>query len=123
MYIMRLYNSDTGKAAAVSVFLFVITLILSLILFGIMSDKDARKQKKLERVFLVLIMNATRSSAQIYIPLIIPAAAAPTVLFFMKQYMESTLSIEMIEAARIDGSGELHTFNRVISRKIFSILY
>lgn len=49
-----------------------------------------------------------------YIPLIIPAIASPTVVFFMKQYMESTLSIEMIEAARIDGSGEFRTFNRII---------
>lgn len=49
-----------------------------------------------------------------YIPLIIPTIAAPTVVFFMKQYMESTLSIEMIEAARIDGSREFHTFNRIV---------
>ncbi|MCD8336187.1 MAG: carbohydrate ABC transporter permease [Lachnospiraceae bacterium] len=49
-----------------------------------------------------------------YIPLIIPTIAAPTVVFFMKQYMESILSIEMIEAARIDGSGELRTFNSVV---------
>ena len=49
-----------------------------------------------------------------YIPLIIPTIATPAVVFFMKQYMESTLSIEMIEAARIDGSGELHTINRSI---------
>ena len=49
-----------------------------------------------------------------YIPLIIPTIAAPTVVFFMKQYMESTLSLEMIEAARIDGSKEWHTFNRII---------
>jgi multiple sugar transport system permease protein len=48
-----------------------------------------------------------------YIPLIIPAIATPTVVFFMKQYMDSTMSIEMIEAARIDGSGELKTFNRI----------
>ena len=49
-----------------------------------------------------------------YIPLIIPAIASPAVVFFMKQYMESTLSIEMIEAARIDVSREWHTFNRII---------
>lgn len=49
-----------------------------------------------------------------YIPLIIPAIASPTVVFFMKQYMESTLSIEMIEASRIDGAGEFHTFNRIV---------
>ncbi|MCD7866994.1 MAG: carbohydrate ABC transporter permease [Clostridiales bacterium] len=48
-----------------------------------------------------------------YIPLIIPTIATPTVVFFMKQYMESSLSLEMIEAARIDGSGEFHTFNTI----------
>ena len=49
-----------------------------------------------------------------YIPLIIPCIAAPAVVFFMKQYMESTLSIEMIEAARIDGAGEFRIFNTII---------
>ena len=43
MYIMRLYNSDVGKAAAVSVILFAVTLIVSLILFASMSDKDERR--------------------------------------------------------------------------------
>lgn len=32
----------------------------------------------------------------------------------MKQYMESTLSIEMIEAARIDGAREFRIFNTII---------
>ena len=49
-----------------------------------------------------------------YVPLIIPAIAAPTVVFFMKQYMESTLSLEMIEAARIDGCGEIGIFLKVV---------
>ena len=46
-----------------------------------------------------------------YWPLIVPSVAAPAIVFFMKQYMESTLSKELVEAARIDGSGEFHTFN------------
>ena len=46
MYILRLYNSDVGKAAAVSVILFAVTLIVSLILFASMSDKDERRMKK-----------------------------------------------------------------------------
>ena len=49
-----------------------------------------------------------------YVPLIIPTIASPAVVFFMKQYMEASLSKEMIEAARIDGSGEFHTFNTII---------
>ena len=48
-----------------------------------------------------------------YIPLIIPAIAAPSTIFFMRQYMQSTFSKELVEAARIDGSGEFRTFNRI----------
>lgn len=49
-----------------------------------------------------------------FIPLIIPAVAAPVVFFFMKQYMESSLPLEIVEAARIDGSNEFRTFNEII---------
>lgn len=49
-----------------------------------------------------------------FIPLIIPAIASPVVFFFMLQYMESALPIEIIEASRIDGSGEFNTFNRIV---------
>ncbi len=48
-----------------------------------------------------------------YLTLIIPAAAAPSTVYFMKQYMQSALSVEIIEAARIDGSGEFSTFNKI----------
>lgn len=48
-----------------------------------------------------------------YWPLIIPAMAAPSTVYFMKQYMQGALSIEIIEAARIDGSNEVATFNRI----------
>lgn len=48
-----------------------------------------------------------------YVPLIIPAMAAPTTVYFMKQYMESGFSVEIVEAARIDGSGEFKTFNTI----------
>ncbi len=46
-------------------------------------------------------------------PLIIPAIAAPSTVFFIKQYLESSLSMEIIEASRIDGAGEFFTFNRI----------
>lgn len=44
-------------------------------------------------------------------PLIFPAIAAPTTVYFMKQYMESGLSLEIVEAARIDGCSEFGIFN------------
>jgi len=49
-----------------------------------------------------------------FIPLIIPTIASPVVFFYMKQYMESALPMSLIEAARIDGSGEFHTFNSIV---------
>ncbi|MDO4168187.1 MAG: carbohydrate ABC transporter permease [Eubacteriales bacterium] len=49
-----------------------------------------------------------------YIPLIVPSIAAPAVFFYMKQYMESSLPLEIIEASRIDGAGEFYTFNRIV---------
>lgn len=44
-------------------------------------------------------------------PLIIPSIASPVTFFYMKQYMESVLPLEMIEAARVDGANEFHIFN------------
>ncbi len=49
-----------------------------------------------------------------YIPLIVPGIAAPVVFFYMKQYMESVLPLDLLDAARIDGSGEFHTFNTIV---------
>jgi multiple sugar transport system permease protein len=49
-----------------------------------------------------------------FIPLIVPSIAAPTVFFFMKQYMESSLPLEIVEASRIDGAAEFRTFNSII---------
>ena len=49
-----------------------------------------------------------------YIPLIIPTIAAPMTFYYIKQYMESALPLEIIEASRIDGSGEFMTFNRIV---------
>lgn len=48
-----------------------------------------------------------------YIPLIVPAIAAPAVVFYMLQYMKSSFPLEIVEAARIDGSGEFMTFIRI----------
>ena len=45
-----------------------------------------------------------------YLPLIIPAIAAPQVVFFMRQSMKSSFPLEIVEAARIDGCTEFRTF-------------
>lgn len=46
--------------------------------------------------------------------LIIPSIAAPTVVFFMRQYLQASLSMEIVQSARIDGAGEFRIFNQIV---------
>lgn len=48
------------------------------------------------------------------IPLIVPAIASPVTFFYIKQYMESSLPLSIVEAARIDGAKEFYTMNRIV---------
>ncbi|MBQ8435896.1 MAG: carbohydrate ABC transporter permease [Oscillospiraceae bacterium] len=45
-----------------------------------------------------------------FIPLIVPTVAAPAIVFFMRQYLQSSFPLDIVEAARIDGCGEFRTF-------------
>lgn len=47
-------------------------------------------------------------------PLIIPSIASPAVFYFMFSYLKATLSLSIVEAARIDGCGEFAIFNRIV---------
>ena len=49
-----------------------------------------------------------------YLPLILPSIAAPVVFFYMRQYLESVLPMDIVEAARVDGSSEFATFNKIV---------
>lgn len=49
-----------------------------------------------------------------YLPLIIPAIAAPGTVFFLKQYLESVLPMALLEAARIDGAKEISIFHKIV---------
>ena len=48
------------------------------------------------------------------LPLIIPSIASPAVFYFMYSYLQSSLPLSLVEAARIDGSGDFHPFNRIV---------
>ncbi|MBO4808996.1 MAG: carbohydrate ABC transporter permease [Lachnospiraceae bacterium] len=50
-----------------------------------------------------------------YIPLIIPAIAAPGTVFFLRQYILSSLPKSLIEAARIDGASEIYSFHKIVT--------
>lgn len=86
------------------------------------------KLKKFAFTFILLVMMVPTQASAIgfyrlmidwnlidsFIPLIVPSIAAPATFFFMKQYMDSSLPLEIVEAARIDGCGEFRTFNTII---------
>lgn len=49
-----------------------------------------------------------------YAILILPAIASPVTYFFMKQYLESILPFEVVEAARVDGTSEIGIFHKIV---------
>lgn len=49
-----------------------------------------------------------------YLALIIPTIASAGTVLFIRQYLSSILSMELVDAARIDGAGELRTFNIIV---------
>lgn len=49
-----------------------------------------------------------------YIPLIIPAIAAPSTVFFMRQYLEGVYKKDLVDSARIDGAKELEIFHKIM---------
>ena len=55
-------------------------------------------------------MVGTLGLSDSFIPLIVPAIAAPAVVFYMRQYMKSSFPLDIVEAARIDGCSEFRTF-------------
>ncbi len=45
--------------------------------------------------------------------LILPAIASPSMVFFMRQYIQPSLSLEVVHSARIDGANEFRIFNTI----------
>ena len=85
---------------------------------------------KLSKPFFTMIMAVLMIPAQVtsigfyqfmykihmtnnFLPLILPAIAAPTCVFFMRQYMIPSLPMEILQSARIDGAGEFRIFNQI----------
>jgi multiple sugar transport system permease protein len=86
---------------------------------------------KLRQPFFTFIMAVLMLPAQVYsigfyqfmyqihwtnnlLPLILPSIAAPAMVFFMRQYLLATLPLDIVDSARIDGSKEFYTFNRIV---------
>ena len=75
--------------------------------------------KKLAFTFIMIIMMVpTQVSALGFIKQMsdmhLMNSFIPLVFFFIKQYMDSVLPIELVEAARIDGAHEFRIFNQIV---------
>ena len=110
----------SGMTALLSVYFSALTA------YGIYAY-NFRFKKAAFSIIMLIMMMPTQVSAMGFVRLItaiglkdtlvalfLPSIAAPIVFFFMKQYMESNLPMEIVEAARIDGCGEFYTFNRIV---------
>ena len=62
--------------------------------------------------FLRLVTNMGMYDS--WAPLIVPSIASPAVFYLMYSYLQSSLPISLVEAAKIDGSGEFRTFNKIV---------
>lgn len=62
---------------------------------------------------------ATLHITNSYIPLIVPAIAGTGTVFFLRQYIISSLSPSLVEAARMDGASELYIFHRIVIPIVF----
>lgn len=59
-------------------------------------------------------LSSTLGILDTYLPLIIPAIAAPFTVFFFRQYMITTMHTSLLEAARIDGATDMKMFHRIV---------
>lgn len=98
----------------------------SLTAYALMAYSWKMRQAFFSFIMAILMIPAQLSSIGFYqfiyrigmtnkfTPLIIPAIASPAMVFFMRQYLMAALPLEIVDSARIDGSREFATFNRII---------
>ena len=115
------------NSAIISVSVTVLTVYFSMMFAYAIHVYDFAYKKFIYAFVVLLVMVPTQVSVigfykymaifkltNSYIPLILPAIAAPSAIFFAKQYLESVVVRELIDAARIDGCGELGIFHKIM---------
>lgn len=116
------YNS-----AFIAVSVTILTVYFSMLFAYAVHVYDFKYKKFLYHLVLALCMVPTQVGiigfykymsffklTNSYIPLIVPAIAAPASIFFAIQYLESAIVRELIDAARIDGCSELGIFHEIV---------
>ena len=101
-------------------------ILSSMCAYPLAKKKFPGRQLIFNIIVLTLMFNATVTAIPNYITmsflgwidtekaLIIPAFAAPLGLYLMKQFMEQCIPDSLIEAARIDGANQWHTFWSIV---------
>ncbi len=118
-----------GNSLLIGAISCVITVyVSSLTAYGLYAY-DFKLRKVAYTFIMVVLMVPTQVSALGYVEmvkswgfendnsipaLIFPSIAVPGVFFFIHQYMESALPLEIVEAGRIDGGHEFYIFNFVV---------
>lgn len=115
------------NSVEISVAVTVLTVYFSMMFAYAIHVYDFSYNKVLYAFVLILVMVPTQVSiigfyrymsylklTNSYIPLILPAIAAPGSIFFAKQYLEAVIVRDLIDAARIDGCGELSIFHKIM---------
>lgn len=86
------------------------------------------KLKKFANMFILMIMMVPTQVTTLgyldelrtfglmdsFFPLVVTGIAAPATYYFIIQYMKSSLPMEIVEAARIDGGNEFFNFNAIV---------
>lgn len=116
------YNS-----AFIAISVTVLTVYFSMLFAYAIHVYDFKYKKFLRNLVLILCMVPTQVGiigfykymsflhlTNSYIPLIIPAIAAPASIFFAMQYLESAIIRELIDSARVDGCSELGIFHQIV---------
>jgi len=115
------------NSSVISVSVTVLTVYFSMMFAYAVHVYEFSYKKFLYGLVLLLVLVPTQVSiigfyrymsalklTNTYIPLIVPAIAAPGSIFFAKQYLESVIVRDLIDAARIDGCSELGIFHRIM---------
>ena len=127
----RTTYGNFGRAFFNSIFVSALNTVLSVYFSALTAYAihvyDFRLKKAIHTFILIIMMVPTQAAAiglyrqlvkmnltDSFLPLTVPGIAAPAVYFFMIQYMASSLPLEIVEAARMDGCGEFKTFNTII---------
>ncbi|HYE82230.1 MAG TPA: carbohydrate ABC transporter permease [Clostridia bacterium] len=111
----------------ISVSVTVLTVYFSMMFAYAMHVYDFAYKKFLYGFIILLVMVPTQIGVigfyrymsylkltNSFIPLILPAIAAPSSVFFAKQYLESAIVKDLIDSARIDGCSELKIFHSIM---------